>query len=234
VALFEAARGVDANSADAAAWLAVALTVRVSDEFSDRPDADLQRAEQLAGQALAMAPNSAPAHYARGRVLRAQSRFAEAIPEYERAIALDRSRAPAYAHVGWCKFLTGSVDEALPYFEQAVRLSPYGPGIAPWYGRMGVFQLLEGRTDEAITSLQKASSDNARLPFVHSYLAAAYALKNQTARARTELAEAQRLNPAYASLERISKSTWFNHPKIRALAEATYFPGLREAGLAEE
>ena len=234
VALFEAALAVDPNSADALAWLAVALTVRVSDEFSDSPDADLQRAERSAGQALAAAPNSAPAHYARGQVLRAQSRFKEAIPEYETAIALDRSRAPAYAHVGWCKFLIGEVDEAIPYFEQAIRLSPYGPGIAPWYGRMGVIQLLEGRTDEAIASLQKSSSENARLPFVHAYLAAGYALKGQTERAHAELAEAQRLNPAYASLERIAKSTWFDDPKIRALAEATYFPGLREAGLAEE
>jgi len=234
VALFEAALALDPNSADAAAWLAVALTVRVSDEFSDAPDADLQRAEQLAGLALAAAPNSALPHYARGQVLRAQSRFKEAIPEYETAIALDRSRAPAYANVGWCKFLTGSADEALPYFEQAIRLSPYSPGIAPWYGRMGVIQLLEGRTDEAIASLQKASSDNARLPFVHSYLAAAYALKGQTERARAELAEAQRLNPAYSSLERVAKSTWFDHPKIRALAEATYFPALREAGLSGE
>jgi adenylate cyclase len=234
VALFKAALALDPNSADAAAWLAVALTVRVSDEFSDSPDADLQRADELAGRALAAAPNSALPHYAKGQVLRAQSRFSEAIPEYERAIALDHSRAPAYAHVGWCKFLTGSAEEAIPYFEQALRLSPYGPGIAPWYGRMGVIQLLEGRTDEAITSLQKASSENARLPFVHAYLAAGYALKGQTERARAELAEAQRLNPAYSSLERVGKSTWFDHPKIRALAEATYFPGLREAGLAGE
>ena len=65
-------------------------------------------------------------------------------------------------------------------------------------------------------------------------LAAGYALNGQTQQARAELAEAQRLNPAYASLERIAKSTWFDDPKIRALAEATYFPGLREAGLAEE
>ena len=71
-------------------------------------------------------------------MLRAQSRCKEAIPEFERAIALDRSRAPAYAHVGWCKFLTGSVGDAIPYFEQAIRLSPHEPGIAPWYGRMGV------------------------------------------------------------------------------------------------
>jgi hypothetical protein len=48
------------------------------------------------------------------QMLRAQSRFKEAIPEYEIAIALDPSRVPAYAHVSWWKFLTGSVDEALP------------------------------------------------------------------------------------------------------------------------
>jgi TolB-like protein/tetratricopeptide (TPR) repeat protein len=231
---FEQALALDPHSVDAAAWLAVALTVRVTDELSDHPDADLQRAEQLAGQALAAAPNSAPAHYAKAQVLRAQSRFQEAIPEYETAIALDPSRVPAYAHVGWCKFLTGSVDEALPYFEHAIRLNPSGPGIAPWYGRMGVIQLLESRIDEAVASLEKASSENARLPFVHAYLAAAYAVKGQTERAHAELAEAQSLGNAYSSLANVEKSSWFDNPKIRALAEATYFPGLRKAGLPEK
>jgi len=154
--------------------------------------------------------------------------------EYETAIALDPSRVPAYAHVGWCKFLTGSVDQALPYFEQVVRLSPSGPGIAPWYGRMGVMQLLEAHTDEAVVSLERARSENARLPFVHSYLAAAYALRGEGERAHAELAEAQRLSKAYASLANVEKSNWFDDPKIRALAEATYFPGLRKAGISEE
>ena len=233
VRLFETAVALDPQAVDAAAWLAVALTVRVTDEVSDFPDVDLRRAEQLAGHALADAPNSMIAHYAKGQVLRAQSRCKEAIPEYERAIALDSSRASAYAHIGWCKFLTGVVDEAIPYFERAVRLSPFGPGIAPWYGRMGVMQLLESHTDEAIVSLEKARSDNARLPFVHAYLAAAYALKGETERARVELAEAQRLSNAYASLASVEKSNWYDNPRIRALAEATYFPALRKAGLAE-
>jgi tetratricopeptide (TPR) repeat protein len=234
VTLFERALALDPHSVDAAAWLAVALTVGVSDELSDFPDVDLQRAEQLAGQTLAAAPNSALAHYSRGQVLRAQSRFKEAIPEYETAIALDRSRVPAYAHVGWCKFLTGSIDEAIPYFEQAIRLSPYGPGIAPWYGRMGVMQLLQSHPDKAIASLERARNENARLPFVHAYLAAAYALKGESERASAELAEAQKLSNAYSSVANVEKSPWFDNPKIRALAEATYFPALRKAGMVEE
>ena len=129
--------------------------------------------------------------------------------------------------------MTGAADDALPYFEHAIRLNPSGPGIAPWYGRMGVIQLLESHTDDAVVSLEKASSENARLPFVHAYLAAAYALKGQSERAQTELAEAQRLSKAYSSLADVEKSTWFDNPKIRALAEATYFPALRKAGLSE-
>jgi adenylate cyclase len=232
---FAKALALDPKSVDAAAWLAVALTVRVTDELSDDPEVDLHRAEQLASQALAAAPpNDALPHYAKAQVLRAQSHFREAIPEYETAIALDPSRVPAYAHVGWCKFLTGSVDEALPYFEHAIRLNPSGPGIAPWYGRMGVIELLQSHIDEAVESLEKASGENARLPFVHAYLAAAYALKGQTERAHAELAEAQKLSKAYSSLADVEKSSWFDNPKIRALAEATYFPGLRKAGLPAE
>jgi adenylate cyclase len=234
VALFETALALDPQAVDAAAWLAVALTVRVLDELSDLPNDDLHRAERLVAQALAMSPNSALAHYAKGQVLRAQSRCRDAIPEYERAIALDRSRVPAYAHVGWCKFLTGSVDDALPYFEQAIRLSPHGPGVALWYGRVGVIQLLLSHTDNAIAWLEKANSENARLAFVHAFLAAGYALKGEINRSRAELAEAQRLSNAYASLVGVQKSIWYDDPKIRALAEKTYFVGLRRAGMPDE
>jgi adenylate cyclase len=234
ISLFETALALDPQAVDAAAWLAAALAARVLDELSDLPNDDLYRAERLVEQALAASPNSTLAHYVKGQVLRAQSRCREAIPEFERAIALDRSRAPAYAHVGWCKFLTGSVDEAIPYFEQAIRLSPHEPGIAPWYGRIGVIHLLRSHTDEAIGWLEKANSENARLAFVHAYLAAAHGLKGETKRAKEALADAQRLSKAYSSLARVEKINWYDNKEIRALAEATYFPGLRRAGIPEE
>jgi len=234
ITLFETALALDPHASDAAAWTAIAFAVRVFDELSASPDVDLKRAEQLASQALTAAPNSAIAHYAKAQVLRAQSRFSEAIPEYQKTIALDRSRAPAYAHIGWCKFVTGSVDEAITYFEQALRLSPNVPGVGPWHARIGIIQLLQSQIDEAIASLEKARSENARLPFVHAYLAVACGLKGQSQRARSELAEAQKLDSTYSSLANIGKSTWFDNPKIRAFAETTYIAGLRKAGMPEE
>ncbi len=230
---FETALLLDPNSPDAQAWLAGALSVRALDELSDTPKEDLHRAEELDARALAAAPNSALAHYVRGQLLRAQGRCSEAIPEYETAISLDRSRAPAYAHVGWCKFLSGSMDGAIPYLEQAIHLSPHEPGIAAWYGRIGVMQLLQGNVDEALLSLERARSENARLPFVHAYLAAAYATMADHDRAAKELADAQRLGMGYSSLAAVKKSIWYENPKIRALAEMHYFPALRRAGLPE-
>jgi adenylate cyclase len=233
VKLFEAALAVDPQSADAATWLAATLAFRVTDDLSDSRDEDLHRAEKLVAQALAASPNSALAHYVKGQVLFAQSHCAEAIPEYEQAISLDRSRAPAYARLGWCKFLTGAVDQAIPYFEEAIHLSPRDPTIASWYGRMGVIYLLQSHTGEAIGWLEKANSENAGLAFVHAYLAAGYALKGETERARAELAEAQGLSNLYSSLARVQNYTWYDNPQIRTLAEATYFPGLRRAGIPE-
>jgi len=72
------------------------------------------------------------------------------------------------------------------------------------------------------------------LPFVHAWLAAAFALKGEDKRAHSELAEAQQLSDAYASVASVKKSNWFAKPEIRALAEATYFVGLRKAGMAEQ
>ena len=76
-------------------------------------------------------------------------------------------------------------------------------------------------------------TSNTRLPFVHAWLAAAYALKGQQERARAELADAQQLNEGYGNLATVRKSPWFAKPEVRALAEATYFTGLRQAGMQE-
>jgi len=180
IGLFERALALDPRSVEAQGFLAIALTGRVLDQMTDSATTDIARAEGLAGHALAAAPRSPLAHFAKGFVLRAQHRCAEAIPEFETVVALDRNSVEALANIETCKLYTGSIEEAIPLVEQIIRLSPRDPNMANWYFRIGLVHLLQSRTDEAIVWFEKARSANPALPFVHAYLASAYALKGET------------------------------------------------------
>jgi len=96
--------------------------------------------------------------------------------------------------------------------------------------------LLQSRTDEAIFWFEKARSANPEHSSSPAYLASAYALNGETERAATELAEARRLagDDRFSSIARVKASRSWGVPKISALHEATYFAGLRKAGMPEE
>jgi hypothetical protein len=75
-----------------------------------------------------------------------------------------------------------------------------------------------------------------RYPPPHALLASAYALNGDADRAAVELAEALRLarDGRFSSIARLKAVRYFGVPKIHALYEATYFAGLRKAGMPEE
>ena len=236
ISLFEHALALDPQSVEAQTRLASSLAGRVFDLMTGSAAADLARADRLVRQALAASPRYALAHHVKGQVLRAQNRLEEAISEYETVIELDRNAPGAYANLGWCKFLTGSIEEAIPALEQALRLSPRDHRAGNWLGRIGLVHLLQSCTDEAILWLEKARAAGPAFPLVHIWLAAAYALKGANERAAAELAEARKLGGefAYASIARMAAAGAWSEPKIRVLLEATFFAGLRKAGMPEE
>jgi TolB-like protein/Tfp pilus assembly protein PilF len=233
--LFQKALVLDPRSVEAESLLATVLANRVLDYMSDSTAADIERSDGLIEQALAASPRSPFAHWAKGQLLTAKYRYDEAIPEYETVIAFNRNSADAYSNLGWCKLYTGSIEETIPLQEQAIRLSPRDPSIGFWYWRIAVVHLLQSRIEEAIVWLEKARSANGRLPVVHAYLASAYALEGETERASAEFAEAQRLSDNhYPTIASLKAGRYFGVPKIRALYEATFFVGLRKAGMPEE
>jgi TolB-like protein/class 3 adenylate cyclase/Flp pilus assembly protein TadD len=227
---------LDPRSVDAKAWLAAVLGGRAINGMSDTRAADVERAEGLVREALAASPRSPVAHLAKGQVLRAQRRYEEAIPEYETVLASNPNWILAITAIGWCKFFTGSIEETIPFHEKAIRLSPRDPLISGWYYRIGVVHLLQSRTDEAIFWHEKARNANPEFADPYAWLASAYALKGDIQCAAAELAEARRLNrdDRYSSIARVKAMTSFGNPKLRGLAEATYFTGLRLAGMPEE
>jgi TolB-like protein len=238
ISLFERALALDPQSVEAQTRLASALANRALIGVTDSAVADIARAEGLADRALAASPRYAPAHFAKGNVLRAQGRCAAAIPEYETVLAIDSNALGALDALADCKLLTGSIEEVIPLEEQAIRLSPRDPGIGWWYLRIGQVHLLQSRTDEAILWLEKARSAVPELPFVHGLLASAYGLNGETERAAAELVEAQRLTGddhflSIARLKAFGKTRgYYRAPNVDF--EGTYFAGLRKAGIPEE
>jgi len=236
--LFECAAALDPRSIEARGRLAHSLVSRVLDGMADSAAADLARAEGLVERALASSPRYAPAHFVKGHLLRAQNRWGEAIPEYEMVLASNRNSAVALSRLGWCKLYVGSIEEVIPLVEQAIRLSPRDPGIGSFYQLIGTVHLLLSRIDEAIVWLEKTRSAMPTVPMNRSRLAAAYALRGETERAAAELAEARRLarDDLFSSIAhlRAFPGAWWGAPKIRALFDATYFAGLRKAGMPEE
>jgi TolB-like protein/DNA-binding winged helix-turn-helix (wHTH) protein/tetratricopeptide (TPR) repeat protein len=235
ISLFAHALALDPQSAEAQTYLAGALVNRVITSMTDSAAADLARAEELIDQALPASPRFSYAHYVKASVLRAQNRCEEALPEFETALALRRNMVGALQGLGWCKLVTGSIDEVIPLEEQAIRLSPRDPNIGYRYLLIGTVHLLQSRTDEAIVWLEKGRGSMPAVPVLHRGLAAAYALRGESERAAAELAEARRLNgDLYSSIAQVKAGGSRVVPKIRALYEATYFAGLRKARMSEE
>ena len=177
-------------------------------------------------------------HAAKGDVLRAHRRYAEAIPEYETVLASNRNYVYGFFALGQCKLFTGSIEETIPLVERAIRLSPRDPQLGVWYQAIGDVYLMQSQVDQAIIWLEKARNHTPAHSVIRGDLAAAYGLAGETERAAAELAEARRLSPddRYSSIAqfRTIRNYAVLTPQTRAMSEATYLVGLQKAGMPEQ
>ncbi|MGE0257787.1 MAG: adenylate/guanylate cyclase domain-containing protein [Alphaproteobacteria bacterium] len=238
ISLFEQALTLDPSSLDAQAGLARALTFRVLDRLADTEQADLDRAEQLSNQVLAIDPDYLGAHFAKGDIYRARSQWALAAAEFEWIIARDDNAAAAFHSLAQCRLVTGALDAVISLEQKAILLNPLNPQIAAIYHRIGLVYLLQSKVDEAVSWLEKARNTNPSLPFVHSSLAAAYGLEGDRDRAAAELSQARKLWPDgsfqnMAAVRARSRKYYGDSPTFDLL-ENTYFAGLRNAGVPDE
>jgi TolB-like protein/Flp pilus assembly protein TadD len=238
--LYERALALDPRSVEAQSQVANMLAIRAGNGWTESPASDFRRAEELVEQALAASPRDYLAHYAKGSVLRFQGRCDQAIPEYERALESNPNWLNSLDFLAACKMMAGSMETAISLEQQAIRLGPRDPYIGNFYLRIGEAHLLLAHTDEAVVWFEKAAGAIPGYGVPHAWLASAYALKGETERAASELAEARRLTSRYSSIARVKAAGtlggpgYWGVPKVRALFEATYFAGLRKAGMPEE
>jgi TolB-like protein/DNA-binding winged helix-turn-helix (wHTH) protein len=158
IAMYERALALDPNSVVAQILIADTLAGRVLSNNTATVAADLERADTLIERALAASPRSPLAHAAKGDVLRAHRRYAEAIPEYETVLASNRNYVYGFFALGQCKLFTGSIEEAIPLIERAIRLSPRDGQLGVWHEQIGNVHLLQSHADEAVRWLEKLAT----------------------------------------------------------------------------
>ena len=136
-----------------------------SNDMTDSAAADIARAEELVGASLGgIAPQLRLRISPKARCCARRTDVRRPFPNTRRRSRSIATCVSAFIALGWCKFFTGSMEEAIPLEEQAIRLSPRDPCIGYRYVRIGTVHLLQSRIDEAIVWLEKARSANPALP----------------------------------------------------------------------
>jgi adenylate cyclase len=233
-ALFEHALQIDPGLPKALIGLADALAMEVNYRWSDAPADQLRRAEDTIGRVLSVAPSDAMAHFVRGEIQRAKGRNVEiAVGEYEAAIALNPSLAPAYGALGGAKIRVGRSAEAFEPLERAIQLSPRDPLLNTWY-----FYICHAHTHLAQfeATVDWCLRSIAVKPFWIAYadLAASYAWTGRESEAQGAVAELRRMKPNYTVTQWLNDGNgWSDNPiflaEFQRIAE-----GLRKAGLPEK
>jgi adenylate cyclase len=122
--------------------------------------------------------------------------YGKGLTEGERAVALNPSGADVHAYYAIILTFAGRPEEAIPMFQKAIRLNPFGPG---WYYlNFGIALQNKGRFEEAVSVYKKVLQLSPDSIFAHIGLAETYSMMDREKDARAEAAEILMLNPKFS------------------------------------
>jgi adenylate cyclase len=231
--LFEQALQIDPGLPKALVGLADALAIAVNYRWANAPADQLRRGEEAIARVISAFPNDAMAHFVKGEIQRAKGRNVEiAVADYETAIALNPSLAPAHGALGAAKIRVGRSIEAFEPLQMAIKLSPRDPLLNTWYFYIAHAHIHLGQYQEAIDWSRRSIAVK---PFWIAYadLAASYASTGRENEAQAAVAELRRMRPDYTVAQWLEDGNgWSDNPVF--LAEFQRIAdGLRKAGLPE-
>lgn len=192
---------VEANPGFAAAHAGVAYALFLGNVYFGAPMEEERLAEMLsfADRAVALDDKDANSHFIRGRIRLIRREYDLSISDLRTAVELNPTMATAYCGLADSLSYSGRMAEAIPQFEEAIRLSPHDP--RKWafltYGSLALM-LLE-RHDEAVQwAADAAAVPNATFwPFAQ--LVAAYVRAGRPADANTAAAALMEKQPDFSS-----------------------------------
>jgi len=227
--LFRKAVEMEATFAAAHARLAYAMVIGTI-YFEAKPVEEiLEEALRLAKTAARLDDQDAIARFALGRAYLARGDYDPSVRELEAAIELNPTFAQAHCALGDSLAYAGRADEAIPCFQEAVRVSPHDPYLWAFltYGAMAHLFRHDHET------AAKWASDAVRVPNAHygANLALISALGHLDRRDESEAAVAELLRIRPDLCCNVARDRLF-YLKDRDQLDH-YIEGLRKAGLPE-
>jgi len=194
-------------------------------KFSKSPGESMKLAAAAAEKALSLDDLDPAIYSVLSNLFVMQRQYEKAISAAGKAIELSPGGARAHFSMGIALQFSCKFEEAIPYFEEAIRLNPYPPGIY-FRGLASVYRFV-GRYDESLIQYEKALDLNPGDLFSNLGLTSLYISINRIEDAKHQAREVLRLYPNF-SLEYFAKTlTLKDQSVINAMIE-----NLRKAGLS--
>ena len=187
----------------------------------------VHRAGELARHAAELDYEDPWAHFVLGNYCFIERRTEEAVREYLKAIDLNPNFAIAYGSLGRALVFDGQSEDAVNYFQKALRMSPHDPLITVFYSGMGTAHYYAHRYDEAIAWSRKAIRERPGYTAAHRILCASLAMAGRTEDAEAAAATLRQLQP------NISIAWVEQHVPYTPRAMPHFLDGMRKAGVPE-
>jgi len=196
IGLFRQALQLDPDCVNAMVGIALGRIYQVINLYRlEGRDALLDEAEHMVSRAMALSPDHFAMLKARGLLLRARGRFAEALVATEDLIARSPGEPTAYKEMGLNKLYLGATREAVEWFRRADEIAPRDPERWTWLQGLGRALMQSGHDADAVEVLSRALDSNPVYLRGKAMLAAAEALTGNSESAKLHLTEYAGLEP---------------------------------------
>ena len=218
-------RAIELDPAYATAYAELGWTHLQAWQFQwSRDPETLQRAFELAQQAIARDDSLATCYILLSQVYLWKKEHDRAIAQAQQAVALAPNDADSYETLAEVLAWSGRAEEAIGHIKQAMRLNPQYPFFYLW--TLGHAYYLTGRSAEAIATFKKLVEQNPNFLPAHGFLAVLYSEQGRDQDARAEVAAASRLSP-HASLENLRQIVPYRNEKDLE----RFLTAMRKAGM---
>ncbi|WP_063686591.1 winged helix-turn-helix domain-containing tetratricopeptide repeat protein [Bradyrhizobium stylosanthis] len=224
-ALLERAIAIDPNYGQALSVLAVNHMFGVHLGWTELAAA-APAAEAAALAAVRCDHEDAWAHAALGSVYFSTRRLADALSEFEQALALNPNFSLAQGYCALVLSYAGRPKESFAAAQRAIRLSPRDPSLGIYYGIAGYARFTERQYDEAIALAREAIRHRGDLTGAYRVLAVSAGMTGDGALAEMALGELRRTQPGISLHWIATQLPWASDAD-----REHYLEGFRRAGL---